>query len=175
MITVYKDIKIDDFILKPILKKRDQLLADQTEKLSFGQKIGLVEDNRKKVENWFYKTTGKKIQTFSSWINFVSWSSVDNGYEWHEDRYDTRLAHTKEQNDLKLLERPMLGNYTAVVWVDGKSNSGGSLSVMTDDGVEVINFEKNTIITFPMDCYHKIERYYSDDYRISMNFTFDYV
>jgi hypothetical protein len=175
MITVYKNIKIDDFILNPILKKRDQLLAGQTERLTFCQKFGLVENNRKKIEDWFYKNTGKKIKTFSSWINFVTYSTIDNGYEWHEDRYDTRLGHTKEQNDLKLLEKPMLGNYTSVVWIDGKSNNGGSLSVMTDEGIEVINFEKNTIITFPMDCYHRIEKYNSDDYRISMNFTFDYV
>ncbi len=174
MISIYKDIKIDKFILEEVEKKRSQLLLEDN-KTGFGQLIGLVENNSKKIEKWFYDITGKNIKTYSSWTNFVTFSNIDNGYEWHEDVYDTRLGYSKEENDKKLLEKPLKGTYTSVVWIDGVPNKGGSLSIMTNESVEVFEFEKNTIITFPMNFYHKVERYYADDFRISMNFTFDYI
>ena len=175
MISIYKNIKIENFILEEIEKKRSQLLLENNSKTGFGQLIGLVENNNKKIEKWFYENTGKKIKTHSSWTNFVTFSDIDNGYEWHEDVYDTRLGQSKKENDKKLSAEPLKGTYTSVVWIDGESNKGGSLSIMTDDGIEVISFEKNTIITFPMNYYHKVERYYANDFRISMNFTFDFI
>jgi hypothetical protein len=174
MINVYNNIEIDDFILKIISKKRDEFDIKNSPK-GFYQFIGLVENNRKKIENWFFKNTGSKIKTFSSWVNYTTYKDIDNGFEWHEDKHGTILNYTKEQNDKQMLERPMEGKYTSVVWVDGTSGQGGSLNIMTDDGIEFIDFKKNTIITFPIDAYHKVEKYYSEDYRISMIFTFDYV
>jgi hypothetical protein len=173
-IEIYDNVFIDETIFNEVFKTKKELESLCDDKPSFHQIM-----NKFDVNAWFFKCTGKKIKSYDFWTNFVTVrkDGTNNCFEWHEDRYGIRFSDDKDQRQFRLddVEEHMTGEYTCIVWIDGEKNQGGALHILIDDGSEVIEFEKNKIIVFPIDSFHKVDEYHSYEYRISVMFTFDFL
>lgn len=176
VIDVYDDVRIDSSIFKLILDTKQQLDSQGLEKPCFHQVFGRLD-----VEDWFFEQTGKQIIARDFWHNFICVDSINgqkNHHEWHEDRYSTRLAESNERRLERMAnveEYHADGEYTCVVWAGGANDQGGALMVLTEAGIETIEFRKHRMVVFPIDAVHKVDEYMSTEYRISVLFTFDYV
>ena len=175
-IDVYDDVNIDSSIFQLILDTKQELDQQGKEKPCFHQIHGTLD-----VEDWFFKHTGRAIRARDFWHNYICRDDIHgqkNHHEWHEDRYSTRLAESNEQRLERMANVEKYhanGEYTCVVWAGGENNQGGELLVITEDGIETVEFRKHRMVIFPIDAVHKVNEYDSLEYRISVLFTFDYL
>jgi predicted 2-oxoglutarate/Fe(II)-dependent dioxygenase YbiX len=105
---------------------------------------------------------GVKIKITNNWLNKTEYTEkTDNSFPWHNEK---GIGGTNTT---------MLGTHAAILWIAGESNKGGSLEIMLDDGIESIEFEPGTLITFESKTLHKVSHYYGSIPRTSLNITYE--
>lgn len=148
---IYRKIEIPDFIQKEF-KKHDQQVLD------------FLSHVKEEFVEWFKLVTNLDISPKDSWLNFTHHrEGVLNDFDWHNE------------NGVKGSGTVMKGAHAGIIWLSGEENYGGGLRVITQEGVDMIDFAVGTIIIMNKDTFHKVDHYTGDTPRVSLNFTFDLV
>jgi hypothetical protein len=125
------------------------------------QLTNYLADKRSIFDPWLSKILGYSIVTYDAWVNYIAFDGIINEYEWHNEQGIGGAGST------------MTGDLAGIIWLSGNENAGGNLSVIENDEVLEIKFKLNTLIIIDSSTFHRVEHYYGNSKRISLNFTFN--
>lgn len=145
-----KQIDIGDSIFDKMIQAKEDYVLDP------------IVDCHDKFQKIIEQALGHKIQIRNSWMNRTVFTGTNNAFPWHNEK------GVGGQGTV------MPGTHAGILWLRGDTDAGGSLGVMDTDGeVGIVAFNPGSLITFPIDYLHKVEHYYGETPRISVNITYE--